>query len=108
MLTTNVIALRLKTIMQLQTKMGNNMKYSGVLNGLQSIWQSGGIRGFFQGNCLNCVKIFPESAAKFFVYENMKQLIADGKPSNELTIYQRFFAGSVAGATSQVSHYLLH
>eukprot|EP00026_Physarum_polycephalum_P001854 Phypoly_transcript_01857.p1 GENE.Phypoly_transcript_01857~~Phypoly_transcript_01857.p1 ORF type:complete len:498 (+),score=68.14 Phypoly_transcript_01857:112-1605(+) len=90
---------RVKTIMQLQTKM--DAKYTGVLSGLQNIWHEGGIRGFFQGNGLNCVKIFPESAAKFFVYENLKQLIADGTPTQELTIGQRFLAGSAAGAFSQ-------
>ena len=92
---------RLKTIMQLQTTTAD-AKFSGVLSGLRYIWGEGGIRGFFQGNGLNCVKIFPESAAKFFVYENMKQIIAGGVPSPELTIWQRFIAGSIAGAISQV------
>jgi solute carrier family 25 (mitochondrial phosphate transporter), member 23/24/25/41 len=87
--------------MQLQTE-GGQAKYGSVISGLKSIWQDGGVRGFFQGNGLNCAKILPESAAKFFVYEHIKRALASGSPSNELSIGQRFVAGSVAGALSQV------
>lgn len=53
------------------------------------------------GNGLNCAKILPESAAKFFVYENIKIMISN-KTNKDLTMWQRFLAGSAAGAISQV------
>jgi solute carrier family 25 phosphate transporter 23/24/25/41 len=47
------------------------------------------------------MKIAPESAFKFMAYEQMKRLIQRLKNSNELSIYERFIAGSTAGAISQ-------
>lgn len=93
---------RLKTIMQLQTE--THAKFRSVASGLSSIWTDGGLRGFFQGNGLNCAKILPESATKFFVYENIKMMISQ-KTNKDLTVYQRFLAGAAAGAISQLLVY---
>lgn len=32
-----------------------------------------GIRGMFKGNGANCVRIIPNSAAKFFTYEHLSR-----------------------------------
>lgn len=88
--------------MQLSTEQGG--KYSSVAGGLRSIWVDGGLRGFFQGNGLNCAKIMPESATRFFVYENLKYIMSmhSSGTTKDLSIGQRFVAGSIAGALSQV------
>ncbi|OAV94244.1 hypothetical protein PTTG_00602 [Puccinia triticina 1-1 BBBD Race 1] len=75
---------------------------------------SWGLRNFFIGNGLNVIKVFPESAIKFFVYEYAKNFIfhrqslrdhssrsQDDRRSN----LGRFLAGGLAGVVSQVLIY---
>lgn len=56
-------------------------KYSGTIQGLRSIWGSEGIRGFFKGNGTNCARIIPNSAVKFFSYEEASRFV---RSANEL------------------------
>ena len=58
------------------------------------------LQGLWRGNGLNVIKIAPESALKFGAYDEMKRLIK-GKDNRDLMIYERFMAGSFAGAFSQ-------
>ena len=73
------------------------------------IYREGGLRGFWLGNGLNCMKIIPESAIKFFTYEYMKRFFAkyvDGvSDSRDVSGMSRFISGGVGGITSQLSIY---
>lgn len=60
----------------------------------------GGKRGMWRGNGINVLKIAPESAFKFMAYEQAKRLIR-GSRTKDLTIFERFMAGSLAGGFSQ-------
>lgn len=61
----------------------------------------------WRGNGINVLKIAPESALKFMAYEQVKKFIRSQSSNKELTIMQRFFAGSVAGGFSQTVIYPL-
>ncbi|CAL9103886.1 unnamed protein product, partial [Musa textilis] len=41
------------------------------------IWKSEGLRGLFRGNGTNCARIVPNSAVKFFSYEQASRKLAD-------------------------------
>ena len=60
----------------------------------------------WRGNGINVLKIAPESALKFMAYEQAKRVIK-GSNTRELTIYERFVAGSFAGSFSQTVIYPL-
>jgi len=62
--------------------------------------KEGGKRGMWRGNGINVLKIAPESAFKFMAYEQAKRLIR-GSRTKDLTIFERFIAGSLAGGFSQ-------
>lgn len=62
--------------------------------------KEGGKRGMWRGNGINVLKIAPESAFKFMAYEQAKRLIR-GTRTKDLTIFERFMAGSLAGGFSQ-------
>lgn len=62
--------------------------------------KEGGKRGMWRGNGINVLKIAPESAFKFMAYEQAKRLIR-GSRTKDLTIFERFMAGSLAGGFSQ-------
>lgn len=59
------------------------------------------MKSFWRGNGINVIKIAPESAIKFMSYEQMKRVIQNFKGTEELSIHERFLAGSSAGAIAQ-------
>ncbi|KAJ6943611.1 mitochondrial adenine nucleotide transporter ADNT1-like [Populus alba x Populus x berolinensis] len=58
---------RLKILLQVQNP--HSIKYNGTIQGLKYIWRTEGLRGMFKGNGTNCARIVPNSAVKFFSYE---------------------------------------
>uniref|UniRef100_A0A158PEU6 EF-hand domain-containing protein n=1 Tax=Angiostrongylus costaricensis TaxID=334426 RepID=A0A158PEU6_ANGCS len=77
----------------------------GVVSSLRLLHAEGGVKSFWRGNGINVIKIAPESAIKFMVYDQCKRMIQQYKNDGELTIIERLCAGSVAGAISQTSIY---
>lgn len=68
--------------------------------------REGGFWSLWRGNGINVLKIAPESAIKFMAYEQAKRVIR-GNQTRELSIYERFCAGSLAGGVSQTIIYPL-
>lgn len=81
-------------------------KQLGVKDCLKHMLQEGGIWSLWRGNGINVMKIAPESAIKFMAYEQAKKIIR-GNNTREVTIYERFVAGSLAGGISQTIIYPL-
>lgn len=94
---------RLKVVLQVQTTRAS------ILPALKNIWKEGGLLGFFRGNGLNVVKVVPESAIKFYIYEMLKNVIGDSKGENKEDIGTsgRLVAGGMAGAIAQAAIYPL-
>ena len=69
--------------------------------------KEGGYRSFWRGNGINVLKIAPESALKFAAYEQAKSFRLKMHTNHELSIYDRFAAGSFAGGFSQTVIYPL-
>ncbi|XP_048354072.1 calcium-binding mitochondrial carrier protein SCaMC-1 [Sphaerodactylus townsendi] len=90
---------RLKVMMQVH---GSKSKMN-IAGGLQQMVKEGGIRSLWRGNGVNVVKIAPETAIKFWAYEQYKKMFLneDGKVGT----VERFISGSLAGATAQTSIY---
>ncbi|KAI8975124.1 mitochondrial carrier domain-containing protein [Mycotypha africana] len=81
---------------------------SVLIQGMKNIYKQGGIRGFFVGNGLNVIKIVPESAIKFYVFETTKSILAElthSPDKNDIPVGARFFAGGVAGLCAQFCIY---
>ncbi|KAK7867010.1 hypothetical protein R5R35_006873 [Gryllus longicercus] len=92
---------RLKVYLQV-----HGTKQTGIKTCLSHLLKEGGVRSFWRGNGINVVKIAPESAIKFMAYEQAKRIIR-GNNTRELSIYERFVAGSLAGGVSQTAIYPL-
>lgn len=71
--------------------------------------EGGGLKAFWLGNGLNCVKIFPESAIKFLSYETSKRAFAkyvdEVQDSRDISGSSRFLSGGIGGITSQLAIY---
>ncbi|WFD01321.1 hypothetical protein MYAM1_004083 [Malassezia yamatoensis] len=83
--------------------------FGELARGMAEIYRKGGLRGFWLGNGLNCIKIFPESAIKFFSYETSKRMFAkyvdDVSDPRDITGFSRFMSGGFGGITSQLAIY---
>ncbi|KAJ3088421.1 hypothetical protein HK102_008792 [Quaeritorhiza haematococci] len=104
---------RIRVILQTQTfpsPTKNSGPFSNVLSAFRAVYNSGGLRAFYRGNGLNVVKIIPESALKFVVFEQVKLSIAQVQghgDSGDIGMAGRFAAGGVAGLVSQFAIYPL-
>ncbi|GAN01283.1 calcium-binding mitochondrial carrier [Mucor ambiguus] len=81
---------------------------SAIISGMKNIYHQGGFRAFFVGNGLNVIKIVPESAIKFYVFETAKSVLAEltqSEDKNGIPVSARFVAGGVAGLCAQFCIY---
>ncbi|XP_055081737.1 calcium-binding mitochondrial carrier protein SCaMC-1 isoform X2 [Periophthalmus magnuspinnatus] len=76
-----------------------------VLSGFQYMLKEGGVLSLWRGNGMNVLKIAPETAIKFTAYEHIKSMMHGHNQTRPLRIYERFLAGSLAGATAQTAIY---
>ncbi|XP_065830281.1 calcium-binding mitochondrial carrier protein SCaMC-2-like [Oscarella lobularis] len=93
---------RLKILLQVQG--GSGGQRLGIWSGFTQMIQEGGYRSLWRGNGVNVVKIAPETAMKFFAYEQIKKLFRENS-STDLRVSERFAAGSLAGVVSQTAIY---
>lgn len=100
---------RLKILLQVQNP--HSVKYNGTIQGLKYIWKAEGFRGLFKGNGTNCARIVPNSAVKFFSYEEASKGILwlyrrqTGNEEAELTPVLRLGAGACAGIIAMSATY---
>ncbi|KAI6652772.1 Calcium-binding mitochondrial carrier protein SCaMC-1 isoform X2 [Oopsacas minuta] len=93
---------RLKVLMQTQSLMERKLR---LLEGFKGMLAEGGVLSLWRGNGVNVLKIAPETSIKFYAYETVKSLINEN--TSELTVGQRFLAGSLAGSFAQTAIYPL-
>eukprot|EP00092_Neocalanus_flemingeri_P097857 GFUD01124769.1.p1 GENE.GFUD01124769.1~~GFUD01124769.1.p1 ORF type:complete len:482 (-),score=99.68 GFUD01124769.1:617-2062(-) len=93
---------RLKVMKQVH----GGRKRTSLKDTFKYMLKEGGIKGLWRGNGINVIKIAPESALKFWAYDEMKKHIK-GTDNRDLFIHERLMAGSFAGALSQTVIYPL-
>lgn len=87
---------RLKTVMQAV----GSRKHITILGGFKHMLNEGGVWSLWRGNGMNVMKVGPEAAIRFMLYEEIKIIFIEDTKL-EPTITQRFFAGSIAGGLAQ-------
>jgi solute carrier family 25 phosphate transporter 23/24/25/41 len=100
---------RMKIIMQM-----NSVQHPGLLSVFRQIKSDGGWTAFFRGNGTNVIKVAPESAVKFFVYDRMQTLLkksgflrASTEHDKRTTILEKLVAGATAGLVAMTCIYPL-
>ena len=98
---------RIKVLLQVSPDVGNkSIQVTGVRQGVQAIYKDGGWKAFFRGNATNVIKTIPESAARYWMYENMKHILSN-RDMGDISLVSRFIAGSSAGLFAQFLVYPL-
>lgn len=98
---------RAKILLQLQGP-GAHQAYRGMFSTIWKMYVDEGWRGWFRGNTLNCIRIFPYSAVQFAVFEQCKvTLLLYKPPGSKLTDVDRLIAGSIGGISSVAATYPL-
>lgn len=90
---------RIKVFLQVR-----GSEFNSILLCVRHLLSEGGVLSLWRGNGMNVVKIAPESALKFWAYEEAK-IFQRGNIDRELNISERFLAGSIAGSVSQTVIY---
>ncbi|EEC18754.1 ADP/ATP translocase, putative, partial [Ixodes scapularis] len=91
---------RLKVFLQVS----QGSEFRSIQQCLRHMLNEGGVGSLWRGNGINVIKIAPESALKFLAYEKAKRFIK-GDSSRDLHMFERFFAGSLAGSIAQTTIY---
>lgn len=85
-----------KMLMQVSTKGGN------VAETAKKLFKEDGIMAFWRGNTVAVMNQGPQSAIKFFIVDELTEIVGKGKP---LTTPQRALIGGAAGVISQFCAY---
>jgi len=95
---------RLKILYQIQTKVPPSL-----WQGFKLMYKDGGMWGLWRGNGVNVLKIVPESALRWVLFEAAKTYFskASGEAQRPPTPYELFLSGSVAGCISHTALYPL-
>ncbi|KAL8167078.1 hypothetical protein V2J09_008577 [Rumex salicifolius] len=94
----------------LQVQNPHSIKYNGTVQGVKYIWRTEGLQGLFIGNGTNCARIVPNSAVKFFSYEQASQGIlwfyqqqtGNGAMMERDTYLGRILTGRIASGVLRV------
>lgn len=81
---------------------------SPLIKAATTLYRQGGLKSFYVGNGLNCLKVFPEAAMKFGSFEIAKNLftkIEGVHDNNDLSRFATYIAGGFAGMVSQFTVY---
>lgn len=93
--------------MRLQT---NSDPSFGMRQCFRTVMSEGGVRAFWRGNLANILKVTPESAVRFGVYEQLKNCMmgsSTGESRPFMTPTEKFVCGSTAGGVGQAIVYPL-
>lgn len=98
---------------RLRTMMMADQSNRHIWSTMKKMWADGGVTGMFKGNMATMLKVMPQSAVQFAVYDTCKDIMyaqaeQAGVPTSEvsqLTTQQHLLAGCIAGGAATAVTY---
>ena len=81
-------------------------QHSGFIGTFKNIYKQEGLRGFWKGNGVACLRLFPYSAINFAAFNEMKKVMTDPE-TGRMSNMNSLIAGAVAGVIATVCVYPL-
>eukprot|EP01006_Ploeotia_vitrea_P006848 TRINITY_DN15030_c0_g1_i1.p1 TRINITY_DN15030_c0_g1~~TRINITY_DN15030_c0_g1_i1.p1 ORF type:complete len:309 (-),score=22.62 TRINITY_DN15030_c0_g1_i1:136-1062(-) len=84
-------------------------KVGTISEAVPYIYNTDGLRGFWNGNMTNCLKVMPETAVRWIAFEKLKRAFGGpaGEDAKPLPHWQKFICGGSAAAIAQTFVYPL-
>eukprot|EP00941_MAST-03F_sp_MAST-3F-sp1_P000100 g100.t1 len=105
---------RLKILYQVQyvtlneNSAGAERKYKSFGDSLRKIWLEEGLAGFWKGNFVNCLRVYPYIGTQFMCFSIFKNMLLDETDENaKLAPFQKLVVGSLSGVVSVMATYPL-
>jgi len=86
-----------------QTGFGNE----GIMRLISDVWSTEGVLGFWRGNAINCIRVFPNKGILFASNDIYKSLLNEFFGNQISTTLQGFLTGACAGTTAVILTYPL-
>ena len=81
-------------------------QHTGVIGTFKNIYHQEGMKGFWKGNGVACLRLFPYSAINFAAFGEMKKMLLDPE-TGRLSNWNSLVAGAIAGVIATVAVYPL-
>jgi len=91
-------------VVKILAQVGTKDTSQGFVRSFRNIYTKEGIRGFWKGNGIACVRLFPYNAVQFAVFTKLKVILSDPY-TGKITMWNSLLAGSVAGIAATVATY---
>lgn len=73
-----------------------------IIELIQSITASQGLKGFWKGNVVNLLRTAPFKAINFYAYDTYRKKLLQMTGNEDATNFERFVAGAAAGITATI------
>ena len=90
-------------VVKVMTQVGTKETNEGYRRTVVNIFRTQGIRAFWKGNLIGCLRVSPFSAVQFSAYHKIKVKLAD--ENGRLTAPQAMLAGGLGGMVATVVTY---
>ena len=90
-------------VIKILTQVGTTDTRQGFLNSFANVYKNQGLRAFWKGNLIGCLRLSPFSAIQFSSYYKFKHLLAD--QNGKLAPHSSMAAGTLGGVVATVVTY---
>jgi solute carrier family 25 protein 43 len=91
-------------VVKILAQVGTKNTQQGFLASFGNIYRHEGLRGFWKGNGIACVRLFPYNAVQFATFTKLKIWMSDPN-TGKLSAFNALVAGSVGGICATVATY---
>jgi len=91
-------------VVKILAQVGTKDTQQGFLKSFGNIYKNEGLKGFWKGNGIACVRLFPYNAVQFATFTKLKVILADPN-TGRISPLNSLFAGSAGGIAATIATY---